>query len=293
MNDYRQSPEYNRYFLANSWLVQKAGSATVLIKTIPLLGSVMKIKRCPADIDLASVELLAKKHSAILIKIEADIKTIDKGYEPLEREFGRFGYWNSNLPYCPTKTSYIDLARNEGELLKSFDHDARASIKRNEVSGITTSRVPDINEIYPLLEYAGKSQHFIFQKRDDWRTQWEAFGSKAKLLLAYDGKELLGGNLFIIEAGKAFGIFLPLSKNGRQKGAACTLLWEGFKWAKAEGCKIFDLEGIYDARYGSPKAWRGLTVFKRKFRGREVEFMRAKVKARVWYLKPFVWLGLL
>ena len=110
-----------------------------------------------------------------------------------------------------------------------------------------------------------------------------------KVLLAFKENELIGGNMFLVEGSNAYGIFLPLSLLGKEAHASYSLLWEGFKWAKREGCLVFDLEGVYDNRYGSPKAWIGLTAFKRKFRGNEIEFMRAKTKARVWYLKPFVW----
>lgn len=293
MADYRQSEEYNKYFELHGWVVEKAGSAVVLVKKIPLLGSVIKIKRCPPDINLSLVESLAKKYRGALIKIEVDISLDDPDYKFLEEQFRKEGYSDSCLAYCPTKTSYIDLTKSEEDILLSFDGEIQKEIKRNENNGVSVEVAENIEDIYSLIEYAGKSRHFIFQKFPDWKCQWDAFSEKAKVLLAYEGGNLLGGNMFVVEDHKAYGIFLPLSEAGRKKHAAYTLLWEGFKWAKKEGCKTFDLEGIYDARFGSPKAWLGLTAFKRKFTGKEVEFFKPKIKARVWYLKPFIWAGVL
>lgn len=293
MADYRQSEEYNQYFATHGWIVERAGSVAVLVRKLPLLGAVIKIKRCPKEIDLGLVESLAKKYRAGLIKIEADVNFYDQNYEILEGQFRESGYSNSKLSYSPTKTSYIDLTKSQSDLFLGFDSDVQKNIKRNEKKGIRVKTAENIEDIYPLIEYAGKSRHFIFQKYSDWKSQWKAFNRKAKVLMAYDGENILGGNMFIIQDSKAYGIFLPLFEAGRKENAAYTLMWEGFKVAKSEGCQIFDLEGIYDARYGSPKSWLGLTNFKRKFNGKEIEFMRSKVKARVWYLKPFAWTGIL
>ena len=273
--------------------MEKAGSAAILIRKIPLLGSVVKIKRCPADVSFDEIEKLATKYSTAVIKIEVDIKTHDPEYQKLEKEFKLNGYHDSNVAFCPTKTSYINLAPTEEEIFASFQRDAQVHIRKNEINGLKIREAQFLEEIYPLLEFSGKSRHFIVQKHADWLDQWGIFSKQAKVILAYLGDDLLGGNMFLVSGTTAFGIFLPLSEVGRKRHAAYTLMWEGFKLAKKEGCLTFDLEGIYDIRYGRPKEWLGLTAFKRKFCGEEVEFMRAKVKARKWYLKPFAWAGAL
>jgi len=293
MQDYRQSDEYNQYFKSLGWILEKSGSTTVLIKKLPALGSVIKIKKCPPDVNLDQIDDLAKRYRAILIKMEIDINLSHTEYKLLEAQLTQRGYVNSGLAYCPTKTSYIDLTRSCEEILLSFDSDVRNCIKSNQRNGMIVKPAEKMEDLYPLIEYAGKSRRFIFQQFPDWKKQWEVFSNKSRVLLAYSGDKLLGGNMFIMESQKAYGIFLPLSQYGRKSHAAYTLLWEGFKLAKAEGCGIFDLEGIYDARCGSPKAWLGLTAFKRKFRGKEIEFMRPKVKALSWYLKLFAWAGML
>ncbi len=293
MTDYRQSEEYNRYFAQNGWLVEKSGSTVILIRKIPLLGSVIKIKRCPPDLSLAKLEAVAQTHRALVIKIEVDIKTSDPGCGPLEKEFQRNGYRDSRFVFCPSKTAYIDLTKDENDLYAGFEKDIRKDIERNRKDGVEVKIAKTFEEIYPLLKEAGEKRHFVVQNYNDWKNQWGAFGDKAKVVLAYKNGGSIGGNMFLVTPPLAFGLFLPISQIGRSLKVAGTLLWEGFKLAKQAGGRSFDLEGVYDDRYGSPKEWLGLTTFKRKFRGREAEFIRAQIKVRSWYLKPFGWLGLL
>lgn len=293
MTDYRQLAEYNRYFANRGWLVEKAGAAVLLIKKVPLLGSVIKIKRCPPEIDFAAIERAAEKYKAVVVKIEADIREGDAGYARLAAEFRRYGYTDSRFVFCPTKTAYIDLTKSREALLAGFDRDVRRALKRGARAGIEVRRADSLEDFYPLLKTAGKKRRFVVQNQQDWQDQWGAWQERALVVLAYRKGELLGGNFSLLLPPHAYGIFLPLTALGREAGAAYLLLWEGFKEAKAKDCRVFDLEGLYDPRYGQPKEWLGLTAFKRKFRGQEREFMPAKVKVRSWYLKPWAWTGFL
>lgn len=293
MTDYRQLAEYNRYFANKGWLIEKVGSAVALVKKIPLLGAVIKIKRCPPEIAFAEIERVAEKHKAMVVKIEADIRDGEAGYARLEAEFRRYGYTNSRFVFCPTKTAYIDLTKSREALLAGFDRDVRRHLKRNGDDGIKMERQASLGDFYALLARAGKERHFVVQGRQDWQDQWGAWPKQALVVLASKNGELLGGNFSLVVPPNAYGIFLPLTALGREAGAAYALLWEGFKWAKERGCRSFDLEGLYDTRSGQPQEWRGLTAFKRKFRGEEVEFMQAKIKVRSWYLKPLAGLGFL
>lgn len=293
MADYRQLAEYNRYFAKRGWLVEKAGAAVLLVKKIPLLGSVIKIKRCPPEIDFAAIEKAAEKHKALVVKIEVDIRDGERGCARLEEDFSQQGYVNSRFVFCPTKTAYIDLSLSEEELLASFDRDVRRHLKRSRDNGIKVERQTSLTNFYALLAAAGRERHFVVQKHQDWQDQWGALQKQALVVLASKDGEWLGGNFSLLVPPRSYGIFLPLTAAGRKAGAAYPLLWEGFVGAKERGCQSFDLEGLYDKRYGQPQEWRGLTAFKRKFRGQEREFMRAKVKVRSWYLKPWAWTGFL
>lgn len=293
MADYRQSEEYSQFFSKKGWVVERAGSTLVLIKKIPWIGSIIKIQRGSANTPLVEIEKIAKENKALFVAIEPDIKTEDIRYTELEQIFKREGYKDLNFFLSPTKTAYIDLTKSEENLLSSFDQDIRKSLRRNLKKDISFRVVDHLEEFYSLLYEAGRRRNFFVQTFSDWKDQWGSFGKQAQVILAYLDGKLLGGNMFLIKPPAAFGLFLPTTESGRHNRIASTLIWEGLKLAKRRGCTSFDLDGLYDDRYKSPKKWRGITAFKRKFKGHEVEFMHSKVKIYSWYLKPLGWLGLL
>ena len=265
----------------------------MLVKKIPGLGSIVKIQRCGADISLDEVDRIAKKSRALFVAVEPDIKTEDPHYAQLEAAFKSSGYKDWDFFLCPTKTSYIDLTRNEDDILASFDQDVRKNLKNNQLTNITFVPVSNIEDFYSLLCDAGHRRHFNVQTFSDWVDRWKPFGDRVQVILAYQENKLLGGNMFVINVPTACGLFLPITALGKHDHIAAPLIWEGLKLAKSSGCTVFDLDGLYDERYKAPKKWLGLSEFKKKFRGHEVEFMHTKVKLYAWYLKPLEWVGLM
>ncbi|MCX6784119.1 MAG: peptidoglycan bridge formation glycyltransferase FemA/FemB family protein [candidate division WWE3 bacterium] len=291
MPDYRQSKEYSCYFENSGWVVEKVKETVILIKRIPLIGSVIKIQRC-THVPFAEIEKISRREKALYVIVEAAISIKEDAYAKLETDFKKNHYQNLRRALCPSKTSYINLTKTEEEILASFDETAKKSIKRNQAQKITIKITESLAEIYPLLQDTGKISNFFVQPLKDWQKQWGGFGEKAQVILAYKNNELLGGNMSLITPPQAFGLFLPSTATGRTYNIATTLLWEGLKLAKKNGCTTFDLDGIYDDRSHSPKKWLGLTAFKRKFRGQEIEFIRAKIKIYAWFFKPLGWFGL-
>ncbi len=292
MSDYRQSEEYCRYFLDTGWQVTEANKTRILIKKVPLLGNIIKIQRCDT-VPFEEIEKIAKRERTLFAIVEAAVTTENPNYPQLKADFKQKGYKNLKLKLCPTKTSYLDLTKSTDELFANFASDVKRSIKQNQNRGVTVKSADSFEKIYPLLQEAGKRRHFFVQRLPNWKKQWGGFGTKAKVILAYKDGELLGGNMLLVTPPVAFGLFLPTTSTGRNCKVASTLLWEGLKIAKTKGCTTFDLEGVYDNRYHAPKKWLGLTKFKRKFKGREVEFIQTKIKIYAWYFKPLGWLGLI
>src|SRR4030042_1056681 len=61
------------------------------------------------------------------------------------------------------------------------------------------------------------------------------------------------------------------NNEGRTSLSQYSLLYQGILWAKRQGCKVFDFEGVYDPRFPD-KSWLGFSHFKRSFGGYEVEY---------------------
>lgn len=70
-----------------------------------------------------------------------------------------------------------------------------------------------------------------------------------------------------------------IAPEGYKSLANYLLVWEGIKWAKKKGIKVFDFESIYDARNPHEnKRWIGFSEFKKRFHGEIVNYPSSYVK---------------
>jgi lipid II:glycine glycyltransferase (peptidoglycan interpeptide bridge formation enzyme) len=89
--------------------------------------------------------------------------------------------------------------------------------------------------------------------------------------LAFRKNELLGGVLAVSTKDISYYMYAASTISGNKSFAPTLLAWEAIKYARSEGKKIFDFEGIYDERYPL-KNWKGFSRFKKSFGGKQVEF---------------------
>lgn len=291
--DYRQYSEYNSFLEKKGWRLEEVSNTFVLIHRLPLLGSVIKIKRGDSEISLSELDKLARRFAALFIKLELNLINDEPGVSPRLEALKKFGYQPSQWAFCPTKTIYIDLTLSLEELLAQTAKDVRRYLRQNQKKNFVFCQDKTLEDFYPLILEAGKSRGYLVPKIEDFKMQWGSFGRDMKVLLGYKDGELFGGSLTLCREEMAFGIHLAVSGEGLRQHFSYSLLWESIKIAKQAGCKILDLDGIYDPRYRAHSSWRGLTRFKKKFGGREVEFVGPFIKCRFLPLKIFARCGLL
>jgi lipid II:glycine glycyltransferase (peptidoglycan interpeptide bridge formation enzyme) len=284
MSDYRNSVEFSSYYCSKGWSLDSLGDTNILFKQLPLIGNVIRIQRGPLSTTIADLDEYAKSKNVIAAAIEPDITTDHHKFISFEAELASNGYTDLNLFLSPTKTTHIDLRKTETDLLASFDHDIRKTISNNQQ--IEFKYVSTFDEIYTLLKSAGTTGQYYVQTYKNWLLQWKDFGADLRMVLAYKNGELLGGNMYLINYPTAFGLFLPSTEVGKNLKVSASLIWKAIQNAKNEGCITFDLNGLYDERYNSPKAWKGLSQFKKKFNGHEIMYMHPKVKVFSGLLKP-------
>ena len=268
MVDIRQTSEYSKYLSKIGWEVERIAGINYFIKKFPLIGSVLKIQR-PEEIRINKINDLAKKFIAFQIIVEPK--------RELDAKFlTSVGFKLSKSPYLPTKTLFLDLGKSEKALLAGFKKDARAAIYRYEE--VVKSEAEEIVNSGKNLE----STIGLF--RDVWKNSvgLKRYIPPPSQLLALRGS-FKDNSLFITTAEKNAGaIFLIgdkvayywqafTNKEGRRTLAQYKIVWEGIKWAKGRGAKVFDFEGIYDERFPN-KSWLGFTHFKKSFGGYEVTY---------------------
>lgn len=290
---YCQYPEYNNYFQTKGWLVETVEKTHVLIQPLSKLGSLVKIKRANPDILLSVLDDIAKKHKALLVKLEINIEMSDPRVPQIREDLAKNEYHASRYAFCPTKTICLDLAPREDVLLARSSSDVRRYLRKGRESEAYFRFDGTLRDFYPLLVSAGKQKGYGVARWDDFLSQWGSFGDDMKLVLAYQNGTLIGGSMTLCRGSTAHGMFMAVKKGASPKTLSYSLLWESILVAKRAGCETLDFDGIYDPRFRAHKTWQGLTAFKKKFGGREVEFLGPFVKSTCLPLKVFAQAGLL
>ena len=291
--DYRQCVEYNDFFKTQGWVVEKIDNTFILIRHLPLVGSVIKIQRGDPEISLPEIDKVAKRRNTLLIKFEPNLETNDPRAPSVLRNLKNFGYEESSWALCPTRTIHLNLTPDLDEILAQTKKDVRRYLKKNWKKGFEFRQGKNLEDFYPLLQKAGEAKGYNVPKIEELKLRWGAFGRDMKLLLGYGQGKLLGGSLTLCRGEAAAGIYMATSKEGLAEHFPYSLMWESIKLAKEAGCLTLDLDGIYDPRYQTHKAWKGLTEFKKKFGGREVEFVGSFTKCKFLPLKIMAKFGLI
>ena len=274
MVDIRQTQEYANYLKKIGWEVERVAEINYFIKKVPLLGSVIKIQR-PEEIRITKIRQLVKSHRVFQIIIEPKTE--------LDAKFlTSIGYKLSKTPYLPTKTLILDLTKSEKVILANLKKDARYAIKKTMNYELCTmdSKIEEFRNAWKksvgLKRHVPPLAHLLALKN--------SFKEGCLFCVYFDDSnqrsKIIGGAIFLRADKIAYYWQAFTNKEGRKKFAQYQIVWKGILWAKAQGAKIFDFEGIYDERFPN-KAWQGFSHFKKSFGGNVVEYPGAFVKNRI------------
>ena len=274
MVDIRQTQQYANYLSKIDWVVERINKINYFIKKFPLIGSVIKIQR-PEKISYRVIELLSKKYKAFQIILEP--KDMVKG-----RWLMANGFKLSNSPYLPTKTLQLDLTKSKNELFNGIKKDARSAIRKKSDLRFMIYDLKDLEEFRNSWKkaigwrrYVPPLSHLVALKKS-FKTK-AVFFMIQRYISLYRKKETIAGGIFL--TGGRIGYYWQAftSSEGRKALAQYKIVWEGIRWAKKMGAKVFDFEGIHDERFPN-KSWLGFTHFKKSFGGYEISYPGTFVK---------------
>lgn len=293
ISDYRQLPEYNRYLTQQGWKIEYIGTTLLLLRRLPLLGNVLILKRGDPKTPFSEIENLAERYKANLIKLDFDVDQRQSEAKILQEKLIKNGYCLSRLPFCPTKTIKIDVSLDIENLLEQTSSDVRRYLRKNEKSNFLIRRDQTIDNFYPILKQASKIHSYFIPSLSNIKQQWEIFGSNLKTIVGYKDGKVIGGAMVLCQNEQASGIYMAFNDEGLKSHLPYSMMWEAIRVSKDAGCKILDLDGVYDERFKAPVSWKGLSVFKKKFGGKEIEYIGTYVKCRYLPTKLLTTLRLL
>lgn len=270
MIDIRQTESYAKYLRSIGWRVERIAEINYFIKKMPLLGSVLKVQR-PEEIRIDTINKLCRKYGVFQTIIEPK-NELDAKY------LASIGFKLSKSTYLPSKTLQIDLTQNKEDILKHFKKDARYALRKGGALNFKEYSTPEEIKIFreewkksvKMSRYVPSAEQLIKLKK--------SFPQSHSIFLASHNivSRIIGGVIFTTSShGSSNRITYYwqsfTNSEGRSTLANYPLLYQGILWAKKNGYKIFDFEGVYDPRFPN-KDWLGFTHFKRSFGGYEVAY---------------------
>lgn len=269
MIDIRQSIQYANYLKRIGWKVERIAETNYFIKKFPIIGSVIKIQR-PEELHNKSINQLANKYRTFQIIVEPKTE-LDAKY------LTSLGYKLSKSPYLPSKTRQLDLTLPINRLISGMKKDTRRVIRNTQNEKHISYRISPISNIEEFRNawkkavgwkrYVPPLSHLVALKK--------SFKENCVFLSCFDESihrsVINTGAIFLMADGIGYYWQAFTSEEGRKNLAQYKIVWEAILWAKKKGTKIFDFEGIYDARFPD-NSWLGFTHFKKSFGGYEIEY---------------------
>jgi peptidoglycan pentaglycine glycine transferase (the first glycine) len=196
---------------------------------------------------------------------------------------GPFGRLRADpRPVQVGQTRLVELTDDES-LMASFDKDTRYAVRRSQREGVTVRVLMDatdptpIDALHALVLETQRRAGFPRPPLERYRIAWQGLGGagRASILEARRGDELLASGMLVVEGDRSFYLFSGSRREeqGEPKHYASYLLqWEMMRRARELGSRVHDLWGIAPPGAGPEHAWHGVSLFKKGFGGREVQW---------------------
>ena len=232
---------------------------------------------------LSAIHPLARREGSVCLTIEPELLDAPQ----IDARLREYGFHPSVRTIQPRRTIHVDLRPSEEEILAAMRSKTRYNIRlaeRREVE-VRVGDAGDISTFYRLSQLTSKRDRFGIHSHAYYQRAYELFAplGLCRLFLAeYRGQPLAG--LMAFACGPRAWYFYGASSNEeRHRMPNYALQWAAMRWAKARGCKTYDLWGVPDEEEEVLEAeftkrrgglW-GVYRFKRGFGGRLVRYIGA------------------
>jgi peptidoglycan pentaglycine glycine transferase (the first glycine) len=267
--------------------------ALVLFRSLPLrLGTLAYVPKGPLldfDDDETTSELLqgldglSKRRRSILLKIEPD-KLDEAAF--VERLAG-LGFRPSPQTIQPPRTIVLDIARSEDEILAAMHPKTRYNIRLAAKKDVIVreAQASDLPAFNTLMQATGERDGFAVHSAEYYEAAFRLFvpAGRAKLFVATYREHIVAGIFVFTQGDRAWYFYGASGEAERQRMPNYALQWAGIQWAKALGCREYDLWGVPDEEEAALEAqylerhadlW-GVYRFKRGFGGKLTRFAGA------------------
>lgn len=218
-----------------------------------------------------SLTKLARQENVWFVRISP---LIDDSYQTLVTSFGfrPSPVHQVDAEYCWV----LDLGGSEEQLLANMRKTTRYEIKRAEKIGVTVEKSTspaDLQYFRALYKTTSQRHGFVPHKGIDAEFDVFARAHNALLLLGKHKGDVLAAAIILFYGNQA--IYHHSSSVPSNIPVNYLIQWEAIREAKQRGLPMYNFWGIAPpAKLSHP--WQGLSLFKKGFGGRAVEYIHAQ-----------------
>lgn len=257
--------------------------AQLLLRPLPLhLGKLAYLPMGPYCDDpetyaalWQSIHRTARQHGARFLKWEPGLY-LDETNAP---DPATMGFRESVQTVQPPRTVLLDINTDDDAIMGRMNQGTRRKVRQGYKKGVRFfhGERDDVEHFGELMQTTGSRNAFSVHSTDYYQMAYDLFvshGDGALILAEHDG-DLLAG-LMVFAAGETTWYFYGASSDvKRNLMATYGIQWEAIQWAKAQGCRYYDLWGVPDEDEATLEAhfqertdglW-GVYGFKRGFGG--------------------------
>ena len=257
-------------------------AAGQLLTRASQLGGSFKVAYCPkgpvlnwesddlrATI-LAALIKAARDEGALVLKIDPEVAYETGAAEAVADQLSTFGWQQAPKPAQFRNTLILDLRQDEEMLLKGMKQKWRYNVRLAAKKGVVVRRgtAQDLDLLFRMYAETALRDGFVIRTRDYYLDAWGSFiqrGLAQPLIAEVDGTAVAGQ--IIYRCGKTGWYLYGMSTNlHREKMPNHLLHWEAIRWAKEQGCELYDFVGAPDELKESDSMW-GVYRFKKGFGG--------------------------
>ena len=222
---------------------------------------------------------IAKKHNAILLKVDPDIAAPNNEVEKIlkSNSFKPAGNAEGFEGIQPKYVFRLDIKPTLEELFSNLHGKTRYNIRLAKKRGVEIKEEcnkKDFQDFYQILKVTAERDKFLIRSFEYFEKIWQQLveNGLAKLFMAYYEGKPIAGTLAFIMGPNAWYIYGASSNKYRNVMPNYLLQWTMIEWAKKQGCSMYDFRGV-PGNLTEDNPLYGLFRFKKGFNGDYTQFI--------------------
>lgn len=237
---------------------------------------------------LDQVQRLACQRRCIFVKIDPDVDDTTQPGMGLRLELARRGWRYSREQVQFKNTATTDLRADDDARLDAMKSKWRYNVRLAQRRGMTVrlGTRADLPVFFDLYAETAARDGFLIRPFAYYRQTWARFlaaqeeagnpAGGALLLAEYAAESAPVAGLFLMRYGARVWYFYGASSERRRRDMPNYLLqWEAMRWARGQGCTIYDWWGAPTSLHDPADGLQGVWQFKQGFGARFVSHIGA------------------